>query len=263
MTDLDELGLSSYEETAYRALLVTGTATASELADASGVPKGRIYDVLNALERRQLVRTKATEPTRYVATDPETAVERLLAERFVELETEWRRCQEAANSARSNLQPTSPADASVWLGRLGGEEMETALREHTRTATESIHAVVGPPYESAPWETLEREVDAFFDGTPPDVSVSLLVSERLVETLPEAFLQSSERQRSTVDIRIRSKIPVSFDVIDRSAVSVDLPHPQSAADRIGVVAVTEDEVVAEFERQFQDLWRDAVPLPEL
>nr|WP_240792435.1 helix-turn-helix domain-containing protein [Salarchaeum sp. JOR-1] len=73
MTDLGELGLSSYEGKVYRTLLVTGAATASDLSDASEVPKGRIYDVLNSLNAHQLIRTKATDPTRYVAESPETA----------------------------------------------------------------------------------------------------------------------------------------------------------------------------------------------
>lgn len=42
MTELGELGLSSYEEKAYRTLLVTGAVTAAELSDTSGVPKGRM-----------------------------------------------------------------------------------------------------------------------------------------------------------------------------------------------------------------------------
>lgn len=55
MTELAELGLSSYEEKVYRTLLVTDVVTATELSDISGVPKGRIYDVLNSLTARKLI----------------------------------------------------------------------------------------------------------------------------------------------------------------------------------------------------------------
>ncbi|WP_435117798.1 TrmB family transcriptional regulator [Halolamina sp. C58] len=262
MTALGELGLSSYEETVYRTLLVTGAATAADLSDASDVPRGRIYDVLNGLEARQLVRTQSTDPTRYVAEQPETVVGRLLAERGAELRQEWARYRDVADAVRSDLLPQPPADASLWLGTLGSEEMRTALREHVRTANSSVHAVVGPPYEAAPWETLEREVDAFFDGTAPDVSVSLLVSEQLLETAPEALLNATTATAAAVEIRVRSEVPVSFDVVDRAVTTVDIPHPGSVADRIGVIAVTDGDVVEEFERQFQHLWNDAVPLEE-
>ncbi len=40
MTELEELGLSSYEESAYRALLASGAATARTVSETSGVPTG-------------------------------------------------------------------------------------------------------------------------------------------------------------------------------------------------------------------------------
>lgn len=257
MSALGELGLSSYEETVYRTLLVTGAVTGADLSEASGVPRGRIYDVLNSLEARQLVRTQATDPTQYVPVQPDTAVERLLAERTAELQQKLNRYYEVADAVRSNLLPTAPADGSIWLGRLGSEEMQTALQEHIQTATISVHAAVGPPYEAAPWNTLKREVEAFFDGAQPDLSVSLLVTEQILETAPDTVFDITESHDSEVQIRALTDIPVSFDVIDQTVVTIDIPHPQSRADRIGVVAVNDSDVVSEFERQFQELWSEA------
>jgi sugar-specific transcriptional regulator TrmB len=262
MTDLGELGLSSYEEKVYRTLLVTGAATAADLSDASGVPKGRIYDVLNSLNARQLIRTQATDPTRYVAEQPNTVVDRLLAERTAELQQEWVRYRDVANSVRSNLLPILPSDGSIWLGTLGSEEMQTALEEHVRTATNSVHATVGPPYESAPWMPLKQEVDAFFAGAQPDISVSLLVSEQVLETVPETLFDVPEEHAAEVRIRALPEIPISFDVIDRTVTTIDIPHPQKTEDRIGVLAVNDSDIVGEFERQFQELWDEGVPLLE-
>ena len=262
MTELDELGLSSYEETVYRTLLATGTATAAELAEASDVPRGRIYDVLNGLENRRLVSTQSTEPTRYAAIDPGSAVETLLAERYVDLERAWARYLDAAESVRSSHLPAAPADGSVWLGSLGGAEMETALHEHVRTATESVHAVVGPPYGTAPWDRLEREVIAFFDGAAADLDVELLLSERVAESLPESTVDLVERHEATTTIRTLPELPLSFDVVDGAVTTIDLPHPRDAADRIGVLGVTDGAVVDEFERQFRTMWREGTALRE-
>ncbi|WP_121820057.1 TrmB family transcriptional regulator [Halostella salina] len=262
MTNLGELGLSSYEEQVYRTLLVTGAATATDLSDASGVPKGRIYDVLNSLNARQLIRTQTTDPTRYVAEQPDTVVDRLLAERIAELQQELARYRDVAGSVRSNLLPALPSEGSIWLGTLGSQEMQTALEEHIRTATESVRATVGPPYESASWESLKQEVDAFFAGAQPDISVSILVSEQVLETNPETLFEVPEEQAAEVRIKVLPEIPVSFDVIDQTVTTIDIPHPQMGTDRIGVVAVTDSDIVDEFERQFQELWDEAVPLLE-
>ncbi|WP_161782639.1 TrmB family transcriptional regulator, partial [Halococcus sediminicola] len=75
MTVLGELGLSSYEEKVYRTLLVTGSVTAAELSDTSGVPKGRIYDVVNGLEARNLIWRQSSDPNRYAAVQPESVVD--------------------------------------------------------------------------------------------------------------------------------------------------------------------------------------------
>lgn len=261
MTELTELGLSSYEERVYRTLLVSGSTTAAALSDASGVPRGRIYDVLNDLETRQLVHAKSTEPTRYTAVEPDAAVSTLLAERTAELQREWVRYCEVASAVRSNLLPTRPVEGNIWLGSLGSEEMQVALREHMRTATSSVQAVVGPPYEKAPWETLEREVDAFFAGTESDVCVSLLLSEQVLDTIPDSFFERFD-VRDGIRIRILSGLELSFDVVDSATATIDIPHPWMDADRLGVVAVQDNTVLDELERHFQTLWGDAVPLPE-
>ncbi len=70
----------------YRTLLVTGAATAATVSDASGVPNGRVYDVLNSLETYHLVRSQAaSRPKKYVAVEPDTALDRLLESKRQEL----------------------------------------------------------------------------------------------------------------------------------------------------------------------------------
>jgi len=260
MTELGELGLSSYEEQVYRTLLVTGATTAADLSTASEVPRGRIYDVLNGLQSRGLVGTQSTEPTRYHAVDPDVAVERLLAERTRELAVEWERYRGVAGSVRSNLLPTAPADASVWLGSLGGAEMQTSMAEHTRTATETVLATVGPPYQHASWETLRTEMSAFLDGTADDLSVSLVLADGVLDVLPDSFPEVVETAPGGFEIRTHPTVPVSFDVVDGELATFDVPHPVDRDDRLGVVAVSDPAVVATFEREFHALWADATPL---
>ncbi|GAB3681249.1 TrmB family transcriptional regulator [Salinarchaeum chitinilyticum] len=262
MTSLGELGLSSYEEKVYRTLLVTGATTASDLSTASDVPRGRIYDVLNGLESRQLVRSQATDPTRYLAVEPETAVDRLLEERVCELDRERARYREVAETARSDLLPEPPADGSVWLGALGSDAMVDALRQHTHTAEASIHALVGPPYEHASWETLQTEFESFFEGAGDEVDVSLVVTDRLLEVVPDSFPGLVAEQSPNVDVRALPDIPLSFDVVDRASATVDVLHPRSPADRLGVLGVNAGDVVEELEAQFQAAWEDAVPVLE-
>jgi sugar-specific transcriptional regulator TrmB len=69
--------LNSYEAKIYTALLSRGISSASELADISGVPRSRCYDVLESLEKKGFVFMKIGKPIRYIAISPKDAIETL------------------------------------------------------------------------------------------------------------------------------------------------------------------------------------------
>jgi len=78
---LATLDLSRYEAAVYVSLLQQGEATVLELADLSGVPRQRVYDVLDSLGGKGLCRRKGERPRRYAVIDPETALPSLLERR--------------------------------------------------------------------------------------------------------------------------------------------------------------------------------------
>lgn len=94
-TALEEAGLSQYQSDAYTTLLRLGSATATKVADASGVPSARIYDVLRDLEESGYVETFEGESLRVRAKDPNAVLSdlrnraSLLEEVAEEIETRW------------------------------------------------------------------------------------------------------------------------------------------------------------------------------
>lgn len=174
MSDLGELGLSSYEEQVYRALLSLGAATAQEVADVSGVPMGRIYDVLNGLDARDVVRSQSTEPTTYAAVDPDVAVERLLAERRRELAAQAERYEAIAESVGPELAATTPAESRFWTAPLGSDAAVSLERDLFAAADQTVRSAMGPPYADAPWDAYAAEVDPFYDAVGDEVTVRVL-----------------------------------------------------------------------------------------
>ena len=69
--------LNIYEVKIWTALLSRGIAAASELADISGVPRSRCYDVLESLEKKGFIIMKIGKPIKYIAVQPEAVVERV------------------------------------------------------------------------------------------------------------------------------------------------------------------------------------------
>lgn len=94
-TTLEDIGLTQYEAEAYVTVLELGSASATEIADASGVPQARIYDVLRNLEGRGYVETYERGSLHARARDPEEVVEKLdayadtVTEAGAELRDRW------------------------------------------------------------------------------------------------------------------------------------------------------------------------------
>ena len=67
LDSLKKLGLNEYESKAFQSLSRHGTATPAVLSKDSGIPRARIYDVLDSLETKGFVVRKPTRPVEYKA----------------------------------------------------------------------------------------------------------------------------------------------------------------------------------------------------
>jgi len=69
--------LNIYETKVWLALLSRGIASAGEIADLSGVPRSRTYDVLESLEKQGFAMTKIGKPVKYIAIKPTEVIEKM------------------------------------------------------------------------------------------------------------------------------------------------------------------------------------------
>ena len=74
---LQNAGLSKYQADAYLTVLHIGSASVTEIASASDVPKSRIYDVLRELEDEGYVETYKQDSLRARAIDPDSVLQTL------------------------------------------------------------------------------------------------------------------------------------------------------------------------------------------
>jgi len=73
----EKFKLNIYEIKIWTSLLSRGIAAASELAEISGVPRSRCYDVLESLEKKGFIIMKIGKPIKYIAVQPEAVMERV------------------------------------------------------------------------------------------------------------------------------------------------------------------------------------------
>jgi sugar-specific transcriptional regulator TrmB len=70
-------GLNIYETNVWLALLGKGVASAGEIAEISGVPRSRTYDVLESLEKQGFAIMRLGKPVKYIAVKPAVIIEKL------------------------------------------------------------------------------------------------------------------------------------------------------------------------------------------
>jgi len=70
-------GLNIYETKVWLSLLQKGVASAGEIAEISGVPRSRTYDVLESLEKQGFAVQKIGKPVKYLAVKPIQVIDKL------------------------------------------------------------------------------------------------------------------------------------------------------------------------------------------
>src|SRR3990167_4329006 len=73
----DLFDLNIYETKVWLALLGKGVASAGEVAEISGVPRSRTYDVLESLEKRGFAIVKLGKPVKYFGVKPKIIIEKM------------------------------------------------------------------------------------------------------------------------------------------------------------------------------------------
>lgn len=74
---MNGLGFSSYEAKAYAALVREHPLTGYELSGISGIPRSKIYECIERLDRKKLIVTVEGSPVRYVPVPPDELLRRL------------------------------------------------------------------------------------------------------------------------------------------------------------------------------------------
>lgn len=265
MSSLNELGLSDYEASVYRTLLSSGPAAAKAVSEASGVPMGRIYDVLNDLETAGMVRSQQLgHSKRYTAVEPEHALNRQLESKREELEAELDRYEAVVDDLVERLEASNPNE-QFWTVAIGPDDSVELLEERLATATERIVVVANvPPGDVDPVESGDRLTAEMGAALDRGVDVSLLVAPDLLEILPDDVqvdYRKQLREHPNFEIRVAENIAGSFTLIDRAEICLEVPNPLAPGEMFALVDLTDPSFATEAYKQFRTRWEQAEPAP--
>lgn len=184
----DRLGLTEYETDALIKLFDLGRTTAPSLSEATGIPKARIYDVLDSLADEGYVDVIPGRPKEYIAKSPAEVLDRAAENRRQSFE---RFKQELERNREAFLSEYHPRYAHATEGDRPAEELfrvvdvgepsESGTQRIYHTATERVRVL------SKAFQYLDRIEPAFADavGRGLDVRILLLSPDRLAPSARE------------------------------------------------------------------------------
>lgn len=258
MTDLQSLtalGLNTYEAAAYLALLSRSELTSAEIARRGGIPRQRVYDVLDSLVAKGLcVSRNATRKT-YTAVDPKIALDLLAQERSSALEKQRQESQMLAARLAAELTPVyvsgrgqdDPlAYVEVLSGRTRIAHRALALAEG---AGSSVNSCIRRPM------ILTEEQNRNFMKAPlgRGLRYRALFHEEALEDV-ELLEWMKQFGQWGLDIRVTSVLPLKMQVFDEEVVLISMQDPTGGPPSFTAVVIHNRGAVAMFNLAFEHLW---------
>ena len=264
---LDRLGLTEYEATALRELLTLGRTTAPNLAQATGIPKARIYGVLDSLSDRGFIKIIPGRPKEYQPKSPAEILDRAKENRRQEFEGFVQELEDVRAAflaefrprferASEDITPTEELFHVVDVGTPSERETRQLYHEadeRVRIITKSLEYFdsVRPAFEDA----IERgvDVDALF------LHPELLEGEN--RPIQADTVDRIRREYPSVDLRFSSEqLPWRGTVTDpsmdyESGRAIILVEEKDVPLHMRQAALTDNgSFVAGLQRYFELVW---------
>ncbi|QSX00783.1 TrmB family transcriptional regulator [Haloterrigena alkaliphila] len=208
VTALEELGLTEYEARCFVALTRISTGTAKEISQVADVPRSRVYDTIERLDRKGLVNVQQSEPREYMAVSVETACRRIREDYDSRIN--------AAENALGNLESPEEADDEGMWAITQHEHVTDRVVTFLDDAEETVHYLV-PATDVA-----ERPiVDGLTSAADRGVAVSIEVPtddyrEEFSESVPQTEITASSALQSTSEVF--SEWPAQLLMVDQESI---------------------------------------------
>ncbi len=262
MESLEEFGLTRYESKAYLTLLSRGVCDARKLSSKSGLPFGRIYDVLSSLESKGLVEKQATRPKKFLAVEPRFALKRLLDLKNEEMKTIMQRAGEVEEEL-SSMSVKTPKKSLFWSVAVGERTIKSHMEKLAETKRELLAYV---ELHKIGMQGKEREISTFLkvlsELIEKGVSVKLLIGCKDTKTLEKMlplitpFLGFLE----AMQVKVIPRISNPFDVIDGEKVQLKVRNPAKPEEYFASIYVWQKEFAEELRNKFNEMWKEAKEL---
>ena len=250
---LTALGLTGYEAAAYAALTRRGRATGAELARLAGLPRQRIYDVLDGLVARGFATVEPGRPARYTAIAPQQALDTLLDEHRASFEVLQQRAVEAVALLTPAFREGRDAnDPLGFIEILHGGAIGPRFEELQASAQREVLVFTKPPYAVEPAENAEGLALLRRGVVARSVYERSVYEDEAVVAAVRTFVAAGEQAR------VVDRLPLKLVLID-GRVALFAMDPVAGATELTVMVVEHPAFAALLELAFEHAWSAGEP----
>lgn len=254
---LVQLGLTSYEAKAYDALLQRSSSTASQVAELSGVPRQRVYDVLAGLVAKGLASARPGQASRYMATPPNLMIDRLLADRRKALAALEQDAGPVVGRMTATYQAGSQYTDPLDYIEVVRESQLTARRwdELQRQARREILVFAKPPYVTpAQANTVGLQVTRSHT-TRCVYELGAFGDPDFLDGI-HRFAKAGEEQRFVAEL------PLKLAIVDERMVLFAMTDPAAGGARLTSLVVEHQALARVLKMAFERVWNAAMTYEE-
>ncbi|QCS44160.1 TrmB family transcriptional regulator [Natrinema versiforme] len=208
VTTLEGLGLTEYESRCFVALVRLSKGTAKEISQVADIPRSRVYDTIERLDRKGLVNVQQTEPRQYKAVPVETACRRIR-------EDYDSRINAAENALGQLEEPDSKDDEGMWA-ITQKDHITDRIVMFLEEAEETVHYLV-PATEVVDQQILtelrsaaERGVSVYIEVAADDDRAEF------ADAVPDADIEIISALQSTNEVY--NEWPAQLLMVDQQAI---------------------------------------------
>lgn len=276
---LKNMKLSSYGVASYISLLPTNILTAREISKRSNVPGGRIYEVLDDLKEKGLIRIQDSRPKKYIAIPPNLALNNLISHLT---EENQKKITNLINKAKkiesdlykSNLMKKGETSRVFWSTALGYISIESLYINSIKELEEELlmnvfiddNTVKRLPFLKRIINeisiALNRGINIKYlccfeqdqEQSPEQNKINnIKLYNEFISKFEELYKISSKKDGFEIKYTFK-KIPTFYDLFDKRRVFLKLQNPLNPSDIFACLNVLDPKLALELRKKFLNLW---------
>ncbi|HEX6686449.1 MAG TPA: helix-turn-helix domain-containing protein [Candidatus Limnocylindrales bacterium] len=252
IAELGAVGVGEAEQRLYSLLLRRKANTVTELSGELGLPEDRVREALRALESDGLVSATPAEPSGFVPTAPDVAIEALVSRKRAELD----QLRLAAARLMTDYRQGN-ASGSTDLIEVITEPRAVLHRFNLmqRSATEEIMVLDTPPYAGDAGPITN---DGEFEVLARGVTCRAIYDRAALDRSPKAVEAIARYVAAGEQARVTNHLPFKLAIFDRRVGF--LPGTLDQPDIDTAIVVYQSSLLGILTYVFEELWMNAIAI---